>query len=235
MEEKSNEKKQQTVMYKGLSVRSEEVQEVMGEVPHWILRRGMMLPAVVVLLLAAGCYCFRYPSYAELEYVLKDGPRPVSIIAGHDGIVRYVRKTPGNVRKGDTIAVLTEGDTSTCFLSPANGMSENNLLYSSGERISKGDTLGRILVSRARKPEVLLHIPRNQVSRITDGMEVRLYGGGTDYVKGRIVQTARIPDAAGIFLARVETEKSPENLAPTGKAKIRVDNKRLIEKFLTER
>lgn len=30
MEEKSNEKKQQTVMYKGLSVRSEEVQEVMG-------------------------------------------------------------------------------------------------------------------------------------------------------------------------------------------------------------
>ena len=232
MEEESKEKKQPAAMYKGLSVRSEEVQEVMGEIPHWILSRGMMLLAIVLLLLAAGCYFFRFPTYAELEYVLEDGSQTVSIVAGHDGTVRYVGKTAGSVRKGDTVAVLTGGKTTTCYLSPANGFSENNLLYSSGERISEGDTLGRILVSHAQAPKVLLRVPGNMVSGIDVGMEVRLYGNGTDFIKGHIVRIARIPEDTGIFLAKVETEESPGNLPTTGKAKIMVENKRLIEMFV---
>lgn len=234
--EENKEKKPQAVMYKGLSARSEEVQEVMGEIPHWIQRRGMVLLALIVLLLAAGCYCFRYPSYAELEYAVKGGPLPVSIIAGEDGIVRYARETAGRVRKGDTIAVVTDGrGSATRYLSPAGGLAENNLLYSSGERIRKGDTLGRILVSPAQQGKVLLTVPADMVSRIAAGMEVRLYGGGTDYVKGHIVQIAQIPDASGNFPARVETEVPPRTLSARGKAEVKVDDRRLIEVFLAER
>ncbi|MBC8620117.1 hypothetical protein H8788_20470, partial [Parabacteroides faecis] len=46
---------------KKIELRSEEVQEVMGQIPAWIVRWGITLLFVVVLALLVGSYFFIYP------------------------------------------------------------------------------------------------------------------------------------------------------------------------------
>ncbi len=40
---------------------SEEVQEIMGKMPHWIIRSGITLIGIIILCLIAGAWFFRYP------------------------------------------------------------------------------------------------------------------------------------------------------------------------------
>ena len=42
-----------------VELRSEEVQELMGQVPAWIVRWGATLLFLIILLLLAGSACFR--------------------------------------------------------------------------------------------------------------------------------------------------------------------------------
>ena len=46
---------------KEIELRSEEVQEVMGQIPAWIVRWGITILFIVVLALLVGSYFFRYP------------------------------------------------------------------------------------------------------------------------------------------------------------------------------
>jgi hypothetical protein len=41
--------------------RSEEVQEIMGKMPHWIIRSGITLIGILILCLIAGAWFFSYP------------------------------------------------------------------------------------------------------------------------------------------------------------------------------
>ena len=44
---------------KEIELRSEEVQEVMGQIPAWIVRWGITILFIVVLVLLVGSYFFR--------------------------------------------------------------------------------------------------------------------------------------------------------------------------------
>jgi len=44
-----------------IEIRSEEVQEILGRPPKWILRWGIMLLFSVILLLFVGSWFFKYP------------------------------------------------------------------------------------------------------------------------------------------------------------------------------
>lgn len=44
-----------------IELRSEEVQEILGEVPAWILRRGITLTAIIVVVILLGSAFFKYP------------------------------------------------------------------------------------------------------------------------------------------------------------------------------
>ena len=53
-----------------IELRSEEVQEVMGMIPSWIVRWGItLLFGVIVLLLIGSCF-FRYPDVLTTEMTL---------------------------------------------------------------------------------------------------------------------------------------------------------------------
>jgi len=46
---------------KDIELRSEEVQEVMGQIPAWIVRWGITLLFLVVVALLVGSCFFKYP------------------------------------------------------------------------------------------------------------------------------------------------------------------------------
>lgn len=62
-------------------IRSEEVQEIMGRMPSWIVRRGISLVALLVLCLFIGAYFFKYPDIITSRVTISSGNPPVKLIA----------------------------------------------------------------------------------------------------------------------------------------------------------
>lgn len=71
--------------YKEIELRSEEVQEVMGEIPPWILRWGITTLFVIVMALLTGSWFFKYPDTIKAEITVTSSDPPVSIIARSSG------------------------------------------------------------------------------------------------------------------------------------------------------
>lgn len=70
---------------KKIELRSEEVQEVMGQIPAWIVRWGITLLFVVVLALLVGSYFFIYPDVIETEMTLTSREPVVKAVARSSG------------------------------------------------------------------------------------------------------------------------------------------------------
>lgn len=71
--------------YKEIELRSEEVQEVMSEIPPWILRRGITTLFVIVMALLIGSWFFKYPDTITAEITVTSLDPPASIIARSSG------------------------------------------------------------------------------------------------------------------------------------------------------
>ena len=68
-----------------IDLRSEEVQEIMGTPPKWIIRWGIIIISAVVLVLLAGCYFYKYPDIIEARVTIVSENPPISIVARSDG------------------------------------------------------------------------------------------------------------------------------------------------------
>jgi multidrug resistance efflux pump len=68
-----------------IEIRSEEVQEIMGTPPRWIVRWGITIILLVVLVLFAGSYFYKYPDLIVARVVVVSENPPVSVVARSDG------------------------------------------------------------------------------------------------------------------------------------------------------
>ena len=69
---------------KEIELRSEEVQEVMGQIPAWIVRWGITILFIVVLALLVGSYFF----ISGCDHDGDDIDKPASGGRGGDSLVR---------------------------------------------------------------------------------------------------------------------------------------------------
>lgn len=113
-------KSQQQLLY---TTRSEEVQEIMGRMPSWIIRRGITLMAIIILVLFVGAYFFKYPDVIPAAVTISSGNPPVAIIARNNlpidqllvgnneevtaGQVLGVLNNPADYREVEQIAAIT--------------------------------------------------------------------------------------------------------------------------------
>ncbi|MDR2968310.1 MAG: HlyD family efflux transporter periplasmic adaptor subunit [Tannerellaceae bacterium] len=95
-----------------VEIRSEDVQEVMGQIPSWIVRRGITLLFAVVLVLVIGSCFFRYPDVIVTEMTLT-GQQPVSpIVARSSGKITQFSVTDGErVERGQLLAIIENSAT----------------------------------------------------------------------------------------------------------------------------
>ena len=68
-----------------IELRSEELQEVLGRVPPWILRWGITLLAAIAVLLVAGSIVFKYPDVITARATLTGAVPPAAIVAKAGG------------------------------------------------------------------------------------------------------------------------------------------------------
>lgn len=93
--------------YKDVELRSEELQDVMGKTPPWILRSGITLLFIIILVILIGSAFFRYPDTITTEMTLT-GRYPVAqIISRASGkINRLYIFDEQNVTSNTMLAVI---------------------------------------------------------------------------------------------------------------------------------
>jgi multidrug resistance efflux pump len=91
-----------------IELRSEEVQEVMGKVPPWILRWGVTLIFVLLIVFFIGSYYFKYPDTLTAEVVLTTTTPPVELYARSTGKLELLSVTnKQKVEVGALLAVVS--------------------------------------------------------------------------------------------------------------------------------
>lgn len=90
-----------------IDLRSEEFQEILGDVPSWILRRGMWVLAITVVILLIGSAFFKYPEIISSEMELTGTTPPAKIVANTTGKLRELYVVDNQfVKYGTCIGII---------------------------------------------------------------------------------------------------------------------------------
>ncbi|HEU4884906.1 MAG TPA: HlyD family efflux transporter periplasmic adaptor subunit [Longimicrobium sp.] len=90
-----------------LNLRSEELQDIIGFVPHWLVRWGTTLVFLTVAVLFAVGWLVRYPDVVRGEAVLTTPVPPVRLVPRSSGEVAHLFVRDGEpVQPGDPLVVL---------------------------------------------------------------------------------------------------------------------------------
>ena len=92
---------------KEIELRSEELQDVMGKIPPWILRRGIAVLFGVVVVMLTGSAFFTYPDVIQAPIVLTGSTPPVAVVAFASGKLDMLHTQDNQeVKAGDYLAVI---------------------------------------------------------------------------------------------------------------------------------
>lgn len=90
-----------------IEIRSDEVQEILGTPPRWIVRWGITIMLLVVAVLLAGSYFYKYPDLISSRITILSENPPVQIVAKSDGkIDKLFVSNNQQVNQGDLLAVI---------------------------------------------------------------------------------------------------------------------------------
>lgn len=93
--------------HEDIELRGEDIQEVLGSIPSWILRWGITLIAVIVIILLGGSAIFKYPEVITSKVTLTGTTPAAGIVARRSGKLQkiYVHDKQ-NVHKGECLAEI---------------------------------------------------------------------------------------------------------------------------------
>ena len=98
---------EETKEHKEIEIRSEELHEVMGKIPPWILRQGITVLFVIIIVILIGSYFFRYPDVVPAEMTLTDRYPVAQIVSRASGKISQLYISDGqNVEKNTKLAVI---------------------------------------------------------------------------------------------------------------------------------
>lgn len=88
-------------------LRSDEVQEILAYIPHWMIRWGLSIILVMVIGLMTLSWLIRYPDIIAGDFVLSTETPPVKLAAPQAGKLTHIRLEQGStVQEGDIIAEM---------------------------------------------------------------------------------------------------------------------------------
>jgi len=94
---------QEELKERAIEIRSEEVDEILGRQPSWILRRGIVVLGFIVMALLAASWFLRYPDIITAPIVITSINPPSSVVARTSGkIMSFLVKDQQKVSTADT-------------------------------------------------------------------------------------------------------------------------------------
>lgn len=90
-----------------IELRSEEVQEILSRVPHWMIRWGNVLILLLVVLLLVMSWFIKYPEVVKTDIVITTSTPPEKLIARSSGrFEKILIKNRQQIKKGMPLAVI---------------------------------------------------------------------------------------------------------------------------------
>ncbi|HLP58312.1 MAG TPA: HlyD family efflux transporter periplasmic adaptor subunit [Candidatus Deferrimicrobium sp.] len=90
-----------------IEIRSEEVQEIMGYIPHWIIRQGITLFFTVIMVFVVGSYFFKYPDVIQSTIVVTTETPPAAIVSRTTGKIQELfAQNNQKINAGTAIAII---------------------------------------------------------------------------------------------------------------------------------
>lgn len=99
--------------YKEIELSSEEIQEIMSEIPPWILRYGITTLFVIVVALLIGSWFFKYPDTITAEITVTSLDPPVSIIARSTGKIDEIFVKNNDIVEPQTPLAIIQNPANT--------------------------------------------------------------------------------------------------------------------------
>ncbi len=91
-----------------LELRSELVQDIIGYIPHWIIRWGITVIFSVILVVLALSWIFKYPDVISSPIVVTTSHPPANIMPKTGGKIEHLFvQDHQHVRSGDVLAVIS--------------------------------------------------------------------------------------------------------------------------------
>ncbi|MBF4464562.1 HlyD family secretion protein [Flavobacterium sp. LC2016-12] len=88
-------------------LRSEEVQDILTKVPHWMIRWGTVLIFAIIFMLFFVSWFIKYPDVVNTEIVITTNIPPEKIVSKSSGRIEVILvKNKALVSKGTTLAII---------------------------------------------------------------------------------------------------------------------------------
>ncbi|MCF8345920.1 MAG: HlyD family secretion protein [Bacteroidales bacterium] len=92
---------------KQIELRSDEVEDILGKVPGWITRNGILMLFIIVLLLLVGAWIFKIPDVKKAEIYVTSLQPPADIESRTDGKIEQLFVSDNErVSAGQVLAVI---------------------------------------------------------------------------------------------------------------------------------
>ena len=90
-----------------IEIRSDDVQEILGQVPPWVVKSGIGVLFVIILLLFIGSWYFKYPDIISSPITVTTENPPAPLVARTSGkISMLLVSDKQSVHKGEIIAIV---------------------------------------------------------------------------------------------------------------------------------
>jgi len=92
---------------KKVEIISEEVQDILGHIPHWIIRWGISVIFLSILVLLIGSYFFKFPDIITSSIIVTTENPPAAIIARTNGKIDHIWvKDKETISEGSYLALI---------------------------------------------------------------------------------------------------------------------------------
>ena len=91
----------------GIELKSEEVKEILGHIPHWIIRWGTVIVFLIISFILLGSWLFKYPDMINAEILVTTENPPSNAVARTNGkIMQLFVKDNEEVKASQLLALI---------------------------------------------------------------------------------------------------------------------------------
>ena len=228
---------------KGLSTRCEEIQEIMGRPPGWMLRWGILVIFLIVCALLTGSYFIRLPQTLPIKIYAKTNIQSDSVIAkSNEQIASIMKSNSAVVAKGDTILSYSNDTCMNYIISPLSGKLSYPNDICVGDKVNAGEVLFYIDTDRQNCQLLSCYgfLSEKEARQVQANMPISIIvSDNNDKIIAKVKNIASHPNELHKYYMEVflnEENRKKLNLQLNNSitelnAQITIASPRLIEKF----